>query len=285
MLQQPRPPGSLRRGGFAGMLPIPDFELLAPLDRGDIDRLGIMRNALNERHDSTPCYTRRHNADVPFLFLRTRKARGEACGSSKTVAKAMPPHRLMVMGDGRRALCGERRHRWQAFASSVSAMPCTVPCTVSPTWQLRRDASTDFEPIAPSWLRAVTTSSSGLHLGFGCGPISTITASTARFGCSEQAATRQNKKAIRPILTRQGSHRPSTSATGRTQSPFGSRCLRACRDGLSRTHPFNHPFSSAAGPHSRACPAARPARARYRRRSPRENGSSAARRRGSVSRP
>jgi len=91
MLQQPRPPGSLRLGGFAGMLPIPDFELLAPLDRGDIDRLGIMRNTLNERHDSTPCYTRRQNADVPFLFLRAGKARGEVCGSSKTVANAMPP--------------------------------------------------------------------------------------------------------------------------------------------------------------------------------------------------
>ena len=91
MLQQPRPPGSLRLGGFAGMLPIPDFELLAPLDRSDIDRLGIMRNTLNERHDSTPCYTRRQNADVPFLFLRAGKARGEVCGSSKTVANAMPP--------------------------------------------------------------------------------------------------------------------------------------------------------------------------------------------------
>ena len=91
MLQQPRPPGSLRLGGFAGMLPIPDFELLAPLDRGDIDRLGIMRNTLNERHDSTPCYTRRQNADVPFLFLRAGKARGEARGSSKTMANALPP--------------------------------------------------------------------------------------------------------------------------------------------------------------------------------------------------
>jgi len=73
----------------------------------------------------------------------------------------------------------------------------------------------------------VTISSSGLHFGLGCGPISTITASTARFGCSEQAERRQSKRARRAIVTRQASHSLPTPATRRTQFPFGSSSLRA----------------------------------------------------------
>jgi hypothetical protein len=72
----------------------------------------------------------------------------------------------------------------------MSATPRAIAWNVSPTLQFRREIKIDFEPKAPSGLRAVTTTSSEFHLGFALGAMLSTTADTSRSGCSVQAVTK-----------------------------------------------------------------------------------------------
>ena len=82
---------------------------------------------------------------------------------------------------------GSGRQRSQALSLRVSATPRAVAGNVSPTLQFRRKIKIDFEPKAPSGLRAVTTTSSAFHRGFAWGAMLTTTADTSRSGCGVQA--------------------------------------------------------------------------------------------------
>lgn len=135
------------------------------------------------------------------------------------IAALMSSNRISTHGAGaaRLILVVIGLQRSQARPSSVRANPRADARTLSPARQLRRVISTRLDPMAPSALRAVTTTSSAFHFGFAWGATLTTTAVTSCFGCTEQADSAKMYSRAWGIFIPQGSHQPLTSATGRKQ--------------------------------------------------------------------